>query len=171
MDIPFILATGVSAHHGVDRRRHVRTSTRIAGRSAVTVRVVLAEDDVLVRQGVEAVLASAGDLTLVTSMEQLVEVQRVLGYEKLQRFVRPEQAQRLVANLRRLADFAEGLPHVIASTDASDNLILATAIAGNATHLATGDRADLLNLGQVEGVLIITVRQAIDLFNPGSISE
>jgi len=33
----------------------------------VTVRVVLAEDDVLVRQGVEAVLASADDLTLVAS--------------------------------------------------------------------------------------------------------
>ena len=105
----------------------------------------------------------AGVLTLVTSEEQLDEVVRVLGYEKLQRFIRPEQAARLTANLRRLAIIAEELPDVNASTDASDNLILATAIAGKASHLATGDRGDLLSLKQVEGVSIVSVREAIEL--------
>ncbi len=105
----------------------------------------------------------AGDLTLVTSNEQLAEVERVLGYVKLQRFIRPEQAALLLANLRRLAVIADKLPDVSASTDASDNLILATAIAGRASHLATGDRGDLLILKQVEGVSIVSVREAIDL--------
>lgn len=105
----------------------------------------------------------AGEYTLVTSNKQLDEVERVLAYEKLRRFIRPEHAARLVANLRRLANFAEGLPHVDASTDSSDNVILATAIAGCASHLVTGDKGDLLSLKQVEGVRIITVREAIEL--------
>lgn len=105
----------------------------------------------------------ADEFTLVTSEEQLDELQRVLAYEKLQRFIRPEQAARLVASLRRSATLVNQLPHVVVSTDASDNLILATAIAGHATHLVTGDKADLLGLKQVEGVAIITVREAVGL--------
>lgn len=105
----------------------------------------------------------AGDLTLVTSNEQLAEVERVLGYEKVQRFIRTEQVARLIANLRGMAIIAEELPDVNASTDASDNLILATAIAGKASHLVTGDRGDLLDLKQVEGVSIVSVREAIEL--------
>jgi predicted nucleic acid-binding protein len=52
---------------------------------------------------------------------------------------------------------------VAASTDVSDDLIFATAIAGNATHLVTGDKADLLGLKQIESVSIITVREAISM--------
>ncbi len=105
----------------------------------------------------------AGDLTLVTSSEQIEEVERVLAYEKLQRFIRKEQAARLVANLRRVADFAATLPSVDVSADVADNVILASAISGNASHLVTGDRAHLLGLRQVESVLIISVREAIEL--------
>ena len=103
------------------------------------------------------------EFTLVTSAEQLDELERVLAYEKLQRFISPEQARRLVESLRHTATFAEQLPHVDASTDVSDNVILATAIAGNANHLVTGDRGHLLSLKQVAGVTIISVREAIDL--------
>ncbi len=105
----------------------------------------------------------AGEFTLVTSPEQLDEVERVLAYEKLRRFIRPEQAARLIANLRSLASLAEKLPHVDASADKSDNLILATAIAGNASNLVTGDKGHLLNLKQVKNVWIITVKEAIEL--------
>jgi putative PIN family toxin of toxin-antitoxin system len=103
------------------------------------------------------------EFTLVTSAEQLDELERVLAYEKLQRFIRPEQATRLVASLRHSATIAEKLPYVDASTDISDNVILATAIAGDASHLVTGDRGHLLSLKQVADVLIITVREAINL--------
>jgi putative PIN family toxin of toxin-antitoxin system len=104
-----------------------------------------------------------GEFTLVTSAEQLDEVERVLQYKKLQRFIRQDQASRLLVNLRRFASFAEKLPHVDASRDANDNVILATAIGGSASHLVTGDKADLLSLKQVQGVVIVSVREAIDL--------
>jgi putative PIN family toxin of toxin-antitoxin system len=105
----------------------------------------------------------AGDFTLVTSAAQLDEVKRVLGYVKLERFIRPDQASRLVANLYRLAAFADELPVVNASADESDNVILATAIAGRASYVATGDKCDLLGLKQVQGVAVVTVRDAIEL--------
>jgi putative PIN family toxin of toxin-antitoxin system len=107
----------------------------------------------------------AGDFTLVTSARQLDEIERVLSYEKLQRFIRPEQAARLVANLRHMAAIAEKLPDINASADADDNIILATAIAGSASHLTTGDKSDLLGLKQVAGVSIITVRAAVELLD------
>jgi putative PIN family toxin of toxin-antitoxin system len=105
----------------------------------------------------------AGEFTLVTSEAQLDEIQRVLGYEKLARFIRADQAARLIANLRQAAIVATKLPSVSASADASDNLIIATAIAGNASHLVSGDRGHLLSLKQVESVSIVTVREAIAL--------
>jgi len=110
----------------------------------------------------------AGDFTLVTSAAQLDELERVFGYEKLQRFIRPEHATQLTSILRRLADFAVELPVIKASTDPSDNVILATAIAGNASHLVTGDRADLLGLKKVDGVAIISVREAVALLSQGA---
>jgi putative PIN family toxin of toxin-antitoxin system len=81
----------------------------------------------------------ADDFTLVTSSAQLDELQRVLSYGKLQRFIRPEQAAKLVENLRSFAVVAEGLPDLNVSSDTADNVIIATAIAGNASHLVTGD--------------------------------
>jgi uncharacterized protein len=105
----------------------------------------------------------ANDFTLVTSSAQLDELRRVLAYDKLQRFIHPEQAARLLENIRSFAVLAVNLPELNVSSDADDNLILATAIAGRASHLITGDKADLLLLKAVNDVAIITVRDANEL--------
>ena len=112
----------------------------------------------------------AGDFTLVTSAEQLDEVKRVFAYEKLKRFIIPEQAARLLENLRHSAAIAQNLPQVNASKDASDNVILATALAGNASYLATGDKADVLGL-KVQNLSIISVLEAVRLLDAHSHSE
>ncbi len=52
----------------------------------------------------------ADEFSLVTSDEQLFELDRVLGYKKLQRFIRPEQSKQLVSTLRKFAIFARDLP-------------------------------------------------------------
>jgi hypothetical protein len=103
----------------------------------------------------------ADDFTLVTSSAQLDELQRVLAYDKLQKFIHPDQAEKLIENIRSFAVLAEELPDLNVSSDAADNLILATAIAGTASHLVTGDKADLLNLKKVNDVEVISVRDAI----------
>ena len=48
-----------------------------------------------------------------------------------------------------------------AATTPADDLILATAVAGGASHLVTGDR-QLLNLGEYRGVRIVGPRAFVD---------
>lgn len=65
--------------------------------------------------------------------------------------------------LRRQATVLQELPKVELSPDPDDNPILATAIAGVADYLVTGDKRDLLSLRKVETVQIITARAFADL--------
>ncbi len=71
-----------------------------------------------------------------------------------------------VARLRESATSITNLPVVNYSADPADNLILATAIAGLAELLVTGDKKHLLSLGKVEAVSIVTVNDALDRLNP-----
>ena len=103
---------------------------------------------------------------LITSEEQLSELDRVLNYDKLKKYIPAEKAAELVARLRESATSITGLPVVNYSTDPADNLILATAIAGQAELLVTGDKKHLLSLGKVEAVTIVTVNDALDKLNP-----
>ncbi|NCS24368.1 MAG: putative toxin-antitoxin system toxin component, PIN family [Microcystis aeruginosa BS13-02] len=105
-----------------------------------------------------------GDLfELVTSTSQLEELQRVMAYPKLQRYFTPEEAQTMLAGITASTLCVTSLPIVSYSPDPDDNIILATAIAGNADYLVSGDKSDLLKLGIIEDILIITPRQALDI--------
>lgn len=99
---------------------------------------------------------------LVTSAEQLDELRRVLAYEKLRPFISKEQARDFVENLETLVELAEDLPEIQASPDPDDNLILATAVAGGVDAVVSGDKADMLALGSVESIPIISARQAVE---------
>jgi predicted nucleic acid-binding protein len=54
------------------------------------------------------------------------------------------------------------MPTVAFSTDPDDNLILATAIVGNADLIVSGDRPGMLDLREVEGISIVTAREALN---------
>ena len=47
--------------------------------------------------------------------------------------------------------------------DPCDNVILATAIAGGADLIVSGDKPGILRLGAVEGIRIVTPREALNL--------
>jgi uncharacterized protein len=49
------------------------------------------------------------------------------------------------------------------SPDPDDNRILTIAIAGQANYVVSGDRAEMLALGEVDGIPIITARQVLDI--------
>jgi hypothetical protein len=107
-----------------------------------------------------------GNFTLITSISQLEELKRVIRYPKLQKFLSPTEGDTLLEALQHKASLVEEiLPCISYSPDPTDNLILATAIAGQADYLVTGDKRDLLILGTVETVRIITARDAVVLFN------
>ena len=48
------------------------------------------------------------------------------------------------------------------SPDPKDNQILAAAITGKADLIVSGDKKHLLALGEVEGVPIVTAREALE---------
>ena len=59
------------------------------------------------------------------------------------------------------------LPEVIPSADPDDNPILATAIAGDADLIVSGDRGDMLAIGTAHGIPIVTAREAADRLRAG----
>jgi predicted nucleic acid-binding protein len=60
------------------------------------------------------------------------------------------------------AEVIRQLPEVSYSVDLADNLILATAIAGRVDMLVSGDHQHVLPLGVVEGIPIVTPREALE---------
>ncbi len=103
-----------------------------------------------------------GDVTLITSEEQLQELHRVL-LGRLNAQVRPDEAESLVDGLRAVGVIATDLPDVDDSPDPDDNRrILAPAIAGGADVIVSGDKKHMLLLGRVDEIPIVTARDALN---------
>lgn len=103
--------------------------------------------------------------SLITSQEQLAELQRVVRYSHLERFISFPETTALLESIDAKAQIVGDLPTVSYSPDPDDNIILATAIAGEADYLVSGDKQGLLLLKNVEGIPIITAREALDLLD------
>lgn len=104
----------------------------------------------------------ARNFDLITSRDQIAEIMRVAGYAKLQKYFTQEQAADLLKDLDYFSEIVTLGEVPAISQDPADNIIIATALAGEADYLVTGDKRDLLHLGEVEGIPIITVRQALE---------
>jgi len=103
------------------------------------------------------------EFVLITSSPQLHELRDVLARDCLRRFVRIEEAATLMANLDSLGEIVrDALPNVRLSPDPDDNLILATAIAGKADFIVSGDKGHMISLQEAEGIPIITPAQAME---------
>lgn len=102
---------------------------------------------------------------LVTSQEQLQELERVLQYPKLHKFIAKDEGLTMLNSLYDFALIAPEIPEVNYSPDQDDNLIIATAIAGKANFIVTGDKQDLLKLKLVQDISIVTASDAVSLMN------
>ena len=111
-------------------------------------------------QGLAAVKSPG--VTLITSRFQIDELRDVLARDRLQPYVRREEADDLLYHLEAVAAVVADLPEVSLSADPDDNPILATAIAGAADLIVSGDRGDMLALGSAQGIPIVTARDAAD---------
>ncbi len=70
-----------------------------------------------------------------------------------------------IAQLETLADPVAGkLQLKVAVRDPGDLMVLAAAVEGRADHVVTGD-ADLLTLGEHQGIAIVTPRAFLDFLN------
>lgn len=109
---------------------------------------------------------SVGDFGLVTSDRQFDELTRVLAYEKLQRYIKPQAVSVLLANMQEMAEMVTGLRKVDYSPDPDDNWIIATALQGGADYIVSGDKRDMISITSVEDIKIMTANDAIDILLP-----
>ena len=91
------------------------------------------------------------------------ELRNVCGRDHLRQRISPEELQDLSYNFEAVGVVVVELPKIDLSPDPKDNPILATAIAGNADLIVTGDKSHLQSLGQVQGIPIVTPRNALDV--------
>lgn len=106
-----------------------------------------------------------GKFTLITSKGQLKELCHVLEYDRLRSRISPEQRKNLLKNIDVEAIVCDILPDIDISPDPDDNITLATAIAGKANLIITGDKRHMLALEKVESIPIITARDALEQIN------
>ena len=103
-----------------------------------------------------------GEISLITSTEQMAEVAAVLARPRLEKFLGADEAETLVENIGTRALILEEPPGVNFSPDPKDNPILAAAIAGKANVIVSGDKKHMLALGEVEGIPVVTAREALE---------
>ena len=103
-----------------------------------------------------------GEIELVTSTAQIPEVADVLARPRLQKYLDAYEAAAILENIDTRALILDAPPDVNLSPDPKDNPILAAAIAGKADLIVSGDKKHMLALGVVEGIPIVTARDALD---------
>lgn len=97
----------------------------------------------------------------MTSVAQLAEIVNVLTRPRLRRFIRDGEPEAIVGNIHTRALVLHELPSVNLAHDPADNPILATAIAGRANLIVSGDKKHVLALEEVRGIPIFTARDAL----------
>lgn len=109
-------------------------------------------------------LWQAKRFSLVTSTFQINELRDVTRRPQLKSMFEPHSAGRLINALRRNAVVLDALPEVSYSPDPKDNPILATAIAGQAQYVVSGDKRDMVRLEKVQGIPVVTARDFVSRF-------
>lgn len=104
-----------------------------------------------------------GRFDLLTSADQIDELMRVTRYPRIRERLSPTLAGRLINELKDVATVVTGLPNITASPDPYDDYLLATALAGEADFVVTGDKRDLLILKVFQGVRIVSVRELLTM--------
>jgi len=94
-------------------------------------------------------------------MAQIDEVTDVLSRPRLRKFINPDEAGQMVAAIHGRATVLSDVPVAKRSPDPKDDPILAIAVVGDAGLVVSGDRSDMLALGDVEGVPIRSPREAL----------
>lgn len=106
-----------------------------------------------------------GTFSLLVSDEILLEVQQVVTRFVISGMVDKEEAQALVRRLKKQSVIVGVTSSVTASPDKKDNRYLSCAKDGKANFLVTGDKGDLLRLGNFEGTKIISPKEFVELLN------
>jgi putative PIN family toxin of toxin-antitoxin system len=96
------------------------------------------------------------------------EYLRVLDYPRIRKFRNITDAfvADIAAYLVYQTERVELRSRIRMSPDPDDDVFLNTALDGQATLLVTGDKADLLALRSIEGIPIVSAREAVERIEP-----
>jgi uncharacterized protein len=104
---------------------------------------------------------------LVLSTEILSETaQSLLTKESVRRYAQytDEDVQLYLTWLLSVAKLIDEVPELsVVPHDPKDNMVIATAVAGKADYLVTGDRKHLLPMKAYQGIYILSPRSFLDL--------
>ena len=107
-----------------------------------------------------------GVFVLVTSPQLLEEAQEVLARPQVMSFtgLSIEETNDFVEEIKQRVYVTEGKYEVEKITvDPDDNIVLATALEGAATHIVTGDTKSLLPLKEYHGIRILQPQNFLSL--------
>lgn len=90
------------------------------------------------------------------------ELRAVTSRPHLRSRIAPEEVEALIYSMEAVGVIVSELPEIDLSSDPKDNPILATAIAGEADFIVSGDKSHMQNLGQAQGIPILTPRDALE---------
>ena len=103
------------------------------------------------------------EIELVTSVAKIDEVTDVLSRPRLSRFADSDEAAQMVAAIHQRAIVLSEVPVTRRLPDSKDDPILAAVVAGDAGLVVSGDKSDMLALGNVQGIPIRSAREALDI--------
>ena len=105
------------------------------------------------------------EVTFVTSDVLLTELREVLTRRDKPFKLSEQEAQRILATVRELAEVVQPRSLVSICRDEPDNRVLESAVDGRADCIITGDK-HLLNLQSFEGIKIVTVTDFLKTATP-----
>ncbi len=91
------------------------------------------------------------------------EYLRVLNYPRIRKFkkITDEFIRDIAAYLVHWTERVEIVSQIRQSPDPDDNMFLEAAVDGEATFVVTGDKTDLLHLGEIQGIAIVSAAEAV----------
>jgi putative PIN family toxin of toxin-antitoxin system len=99
---------------------------------------------------------------IVSSRQMLAEFVEVMSREKFAEVGRPQVDRFLSILIRRAILVSVKLTRKVISQDPEDDIVLSTALEGNASHIVSGDK-HLLHMKTYRGVKIVTVEEILEI--------
>ncbi|MCJ7770901.1 putative toxin-antitoxin system toxin component, PIN family [Candidatus Bathyarchaeota archaeon] len=107
-------------------------------------------------------IISRRETTLVLSKEILNEFSKVMRRNKFAEYAKEEQVERFIEDIESIAELTELKSNIKVVKDPKDNIVIGTAIDGEADIIVSGDH-HLLSLKEFRGIKILSVDEAVHI--------
>mgnify|MGYP001139472075 CR=1 FL=1 len=107
-------------------------------------------------------IISRREATLVLSKEILNELSKVMRRDKFAEYAEEQQVERFIKDIESIAEIIELKSQIKVVEDPKDNIVISTAIEGEADIIVSGDH-HLLSLKVFKGIKVLSVDEAVHM--------